>query len=188
MENSQIIRNTNPHKYYLIIGLIISIISIVIIIIYIYYQINLIKIDFSGLEHSLLIKARLLKKFFHIFNIFNILILLLDSIFIMFLSYESNYLIQLYFEKNINAFIYFNYLFFGPFLFGVVILCMKYGNEITFIYNEKTKKLLVWIMEIFLLSFYIFLFLLLLLLLGLFIILSLILMILLNLKDMETIC
>ena len=30
---------------------------------------------------------------------------------------------------------------FGPILFGVVILCMKHGNEISFIYDKKTNNI-----------------------------------------------
>ena len=79
------------------------------------------------------------KDLFHIFNLFNLQVLSFDILIIYISTFESIDLINRNLEKIFQSFLYFNYLFFGPILFGVVILCMKYGNEISFIYDKKTN-------------------------------------------------
>lgn len=124
---------------------IISIISIIsIFLIIIIYKMNrsvsLIKNEYKNKDIIVFKKNYLYKGFFDIYKDLFFMVLCLDIIFLTITSYDNNYLIQLFLDNFFMTFCYFNYLFFGPFQFGVVILCMKYGNEITFFYDEKTKR------------------------------------------------
>ena len=83
----------------------------------------------------------LYKDLFHIFKLFNLQVLSFDILIIYISTFESIELINRYLEKMFQSFLYFNYFFFGPILFGVVILCMKFGNEISFIYDKKTNNI-----------------------------------------------
>ena len=101
--------------------------------------INSIIKEYNKMEITSFKKNILYKKFFDVYTEFNCLICFLDIIILI--IYENNfiYIFQSFFVRMTQAFVYFNYFFFGPFLFGVVVLCMKYGNEITFIYDEKKQ-------------------------------------------------
>ena len=140
MENQNNQNNINHcSNKFLISALIFVLLCIFIDISQTCHSINLIKDKYHKMDLQLFKKIVLYKGLFDIYKEFHILILFLDLIFLIFLSMELNNLYQSFFKKLKFAFLYFNYLFFGPFLLGVVSLCMKYGNELTFIYDPKEK-------------------------------------------------
>ena len=138
MENNQNNRN-QPSNKFLISACIFVLLCALVNIYQISYTINLIKDKYHKMELELFKKMILYKGLFDIYKEFHFLILILDLIYFIISSLEFNNLYQTFFQKLNRVFIFFNYLFFGPFLFGVVILCMKYGNELTFIYDPKEK-------------------------------------------------
>ena len=138
MENNQNVRNNYSNKCLISAGGFIFV-GIFINILQISHTIDLIKDNYHKMELSLFKKMILYKCLFDIYKEFHCFILLLDLIFLIISSMEFNNIIQSFFQKIFQVFSYINYLFFGPFLFGVVVICMKYGNEITFIYDPKTK-------------------------------------------------
>ena len=138
MENNQNNRNQCSNKI-LISACIFVILCGLINIYQISYTINLIKDKYHKMDLKLFKKMVLYKGLFDVYKEFHFLVLLLDLIYFIISSMEFNNLYQTFFHKINRIFFFFNYLFFGPFLFGVVILCMKYGNELTFIYDPKEK-------------------------------------------------
>ena len=140
MEEPQNQRNSSLNNICVKLGFITIMIFLLFNIYQIYNSIWLIHKQYQEMDIQLFRKIYLYKGFFDIYKEFHFLVLCLDIIILMISSFEWNYRIGLLFENCTDTFIYFNYLFYGPFLFGVVILCMKYGNEITFIYDIKTQK------------------------------------------------
>ena len=133
-------RNNHLSNICVKLGFVTILIFLVFNIYQIYNSIWSIRKQYQEMDIVVFRKIYLYKSFFDIYKEFHFLFICLDIIILMISSFEWSYHIRLFFENCMDTFIYFNYLFYGPFLFGVVILCMKYGNEITFIYDIKTLK------------------------------------------------
>ena len=139
MEDNHNNNRINNYNNYIIIIIIICLIGLSITsIIMMRNNINLIVKEYSQMEINSFKRKSFYKRFFELYADFNCLICFLNIIILIVYNTNLNYIINP-FNKIKQTFIYFNYLFFGPFLFGVVILGMNYGNEITFIYDEKKK-------------------------------------------------
>ena len=157
MEEPQNQRNNNLNNICVKCGFAAVMIFLVFNIYQIYNSIWSIKKQYQEMDINIFRKIYLYKGFFDIYKEFHFLIISLDIIILIITSFEWNYRIGLLIENCTDTFIFFNYLFFGPFLLGVVILCMKYGNEITFIYEIKTQKTIALDYEnIFIIFMYIF--------------------------------
>ena len=140
MEGPQNQRNSTANKFCIISSFCTLIIFIFFIIYQIFNSIWLIKKQYIIMDTVLFKKICLYKELFNIYKEFNFFVICIDLIILMIASFDWNYYIGIFIDNFTDAFLYFNYLYFGPFLFGVVILLMKYGNEITFIYDQKLKR------------------------------------------------
>ena len=143
MEGNQNLRFNTSNNTKIFIAIFMFISYIVFIITIINRVIISIQVDYqhiSNINTKFNISC-LYKDVFHIFNLLNLQVLSFDILIIYISTFESIELINRNLEKIFQSFLYFNYFFFGPILFGVVILCMKFGNEISFIYDKKTNNI-----------------------------------------------
>ena len=134
MENAQDLRiSSNKCSITIFLLLIIIILNFYLIV----RRVSLLKKEYKNNDIKVFKNNYLYKGLFSIYQWFLIIVILLDCIcFVIYFSENIDQL-NLSLDNLISTFGYFNFLFFGPFQFGVIILCMKYGSEITFIYDEK---------------------------------------------------
>ena len=139
MERPQNSGNNSLFNFWILIGIWSFLVCDFINIYQINNSIKYIKKNYSLMELNLFKKNILYKGLFDIYVEFNCFILCLDLIIITLGSIELGPTLTQFYKNIYDTIAYFNYFFFGPILFGVVVLCMRYGNEITFIYNKKEK-------------------------------------------------
>ena len=136
MEGNLNARINNTIKAKISISILLFLLFSYIIIMQMFFNIKHLQKYYNNIPIETFKKLYLYKDLFNLFKLFSCIFMALDILIIYIDSFEI-YSLNI-FDYNIQTFLYFNYFFFGPILFGVVILCMKYGNELTFLYDTKT--------------------------------------------------
>ena len=101
-------------------------------------KINLIKKEYKSLDIVSFLKGHFYKHCFDIFLYFTYIVICIN-LFIIYIFYINQYLFRYLLKKISMTLIYINYIYFGPILFFVILLCMKNGNEIFFYFDENTQ-------------------------------------------------
>ena len=78
----------------------------------------------------------------HCFDIYKYFCgLIIDiNIFILFICLIDNNIYEYFVKKILLSLVYANYLYFGPFLFFVILFFLKHGNELIFKFSESMNE------------------------------------------------
>ena len=132
--NNNNMRANNTERVVFLIILFLAII-ITFVNIYSFFHItNMIKKAYAILPINVFEECYLYQKIFDLFVDFLSFFLGVDLIFLIFLPYIDNFFnLDIFLSKFGKTFFYFNYLVFGPFLIGCLLVSLKYNNKLMYI-------------------------------------------------------
>ena len=138
-ENNNENASNSKNKIYYLVVIIIIVFSALIEVRYSIFTINLMKEEYSNLSIIAFMKGHFYKHCFDIYKYFCGLIIDIN-IFILFICLIDNNIYEYFVKKILLSLVYANYLYFGPFLFFVILFFLKHGNELIFKFSESMNE------------------------------------------------